>query len=114
MTLINILYYLATNESKQIILKNEINKLLPDNNFELNSDHLNSMPYLKACIKEAYRMYPIGAGIIRYLTKDAVLSGYQIPKGVCNLYNLRNYHQIYMIMLIFCRLYYYSIICAFQ
>lgn len=72
------------NKPKQEILQNEINRILPDKYFQLNSDHLNSMPYLKACIKEASRIYPIGSGILRYLNKNAVLSGYQIPKGVRN------------------------------
>ena len=80
--LLNILYYLASNKSKQEILKKEILDLLPDDNSVLNSDMLNSMPYLKACIKEAARMYPVTPGTMRYLTKDAVLSGYQVPKGV--------------------------------
>lgn len=85
--MIDILYYLTTDESTQEFLENEINTLLSDKKFEMNSDLLNTISYLKTCVKEAYWIYPISAGIIRYLTKDTALSGYQIPIGVCNSYN---------------------------
>lgn len=78
----NIFYYLATNHSKQDILRKEILTLLTDKNAGLNADVLNSMPYMKACIKEAARLYPVTPGTMRILTKGTVLKGYQIPKGV--------------------------------
>ncbi|XP_077292376.1 putative cytochrome P450 301a1, mitochondrial [Arctopsyche grandis] len=79
--LMNIFYYLATNQSKQDILRKEIMTLLPDNNSKLTVDILNSLPYMKACIKEAARLYPVTTGTMRILTKGTVLKGYQIPKG---------------------------------
>ncbi|XP_077293104.1 cytochrome P450 CYP12A2-like isoform X2 [Arctopsyche grandis] len=79
--LMNIFYYLAINQSKQDILRKEIMTLLPDNNSKLTADILNSLPYMKACIKEAARLYPVTAGTMRILTKGTVLKGYQLPKG---------------------------------
>ncbi|XP_077293107.1 cytochrome P450 CYP12A2-like isoform X1 [Arctopsyche grandis] len=80
--LMNIFYYLATNQSKQDILRKEILTLLPDKNSKLAADVLNAMPYMKACIKESARLYPVTPGTMRNLTKGIVLKGYQIPKGV--------------------------------
>lgn len=39
------------------------------------------MPYLKACVKESLRMYPLTIGNTRVPINDVVLSGYRIPKG---------------------------------
>ncbi|XP_077292892.1 cytochrome P450 CYP12A2-like [Arctopsyche grandis] len=79
--LMNIFYYLSTNQTKQDVLRKEILTLLPDDNSELTADILNCLPYMKACIKEAARLYPVTAGTLRTLTKGIVLKGYQIPRG---------------------------------
>jgi cytochrome P450 family 12 len=42
---------------------------------------MKNLPYLRAVIKEAIRLYPPTVGTVRELTKDLVLSGYQVPKG---------------------------------
>lgn len=39
------------------------------------------MPYLRACIKESQRIYPLGVGNARVNQKDVVLSGYRVPAG---------------------------------
>lgn len=83
---VNALFYLSTNTDKQKILRNQIKTLLPDKNTKLTSEHLNSFSYLKACLKEASRLYPVTPGTMRIMTKDIVIGGYQIPKGV------RNFH----------------------
>lgn len=86
--LVNILYYLSVNQSKQAKLRQEISSVLPEDSSKLTAQILNSMPYLKACIREAARLYPVTPGTFRILTKDIVLSGYQIPKGVCFIHYL--------------------------
>lgn len=80
--MLNILYYLAINKPKQEILRKELTQFFPNDNIVLTTETLNSLPYLKGCIKEAARLYPVTPGTMRVLTKDAVLLGYQVPKGV--------------------------------
>lgn len=43
---------------------------------------MTSMPYLRACIKEAARIIPIVIGTGRQLTEEVVVCGYRIPAGV--------------------------------
>ncbi|XP_061391251.1 cytochrome P450 CYP12A2-like [Musca vetustissima] len=76
-----LLLCLAKHPEKQEKLREEIRQILPhkDSQFEPNS--LNNIPYTRACIKEALRMYPLTVGNTRILANDAVLSGYQVPKG---------------------------------
>lgn len=38
------------------------------------------MPYLRACIKESLRYYPLTVGNSRAPARDVVLSGYRVPK----------------------------------
>ncbi|XP_054155654.1 ecdysone 20-monooxygenase-like [Oppia nitens] len=46
----------------------------------ITSDLLTKMPYLKACIKESFRLTPPVPGILRVLPVDVQLSGYTVPK----------------------------------
>ena len=76
------LYCLASNPDKQEILRQEIMKILPSKDVKMNERSLENIPYMRAVIKEALRMFPIFNGNARALDRDIVLQGYQIPKGV--------------------------------
>ncbi|CAG9800180.1 unnamed protein product [Chironomus riparius] len=76
------LYCLATNPDKQEILRDEIKKVLPSKDVRMNEKSLDSIPYMRAVVKEALRMFPIFNGNARALDHEIVLQGYQIPKGV--------------------------------
>lgn len=42
---------------------------------------MKNMPYLRACIKESIRLYPIGPGTMRRTNQELEIGGYRIPKG---------------------------------
>lgn len=76
-----ILLCIGTNPEKQEILRQEIKQILPSKTSELTVENMKNMPYLRACIKESIRLYPIGPGTIRRTNQDLEIDGYLIPKG---------------------------------
>jgi cytochrome P450 family 49 subfamily A len=80
--LASILYQLSRHPEKQKKLRDEIRTILPNSDSKLTSDKLEQLQYLKACIKETLRMYPVVIGNGRSMTKETIISGYKIPKGV--------------------------------
>ncbi|XP_043485686.1 probable cytochrome P450 49a1 [Polistes fuscatus] len=78
----SVLYQLATHPEKQDIAYNEICNILPLRDAPMEAVHLENLKYLKACIKETLRMYPVVIGNGRCMTKDTIISGYNVPKGV--------------------------------
>lgn len=55
--------------------------ILPEKNTPFTPEKLKNMPYLRGCIKEAIRMYPVANGNFRATGADIVLKGYQVPRG---------------------------------
>ncbi|XP_053995884.1 probable cytochrome P450 49a1 isoform X2 [Hylaeus anthracinus] len=78
----SVLYQLALHPDKQDIAFNEVCDVLGSKDTQLEGKHLDRFKYLKACIKETLRMYPVVIGNGRCMTKDTVISGYRVPKGV--------------------------------
>ncbi|KAG8035300.1 hypothetical protein G9C98_006746 [Cotesia typhae] len=78
----SILYQLALNPDKQGRLFEEIKRELPDKDMKIKRKDVDNLKYLKACVKETLRMYPVVIGNGRCMTKDTVIKGYHIPKGV--------------------------------
>ena len=53
----------------------------------LTESALKRMSYVKACLKESFRMnFPLPFGTGRRLGEDVVLKGYLIPKGVSHIH----------------------------
>ncbi|XP_047106300.1 probable cytochrome P450 49a1 [Schistocerca piceifrons] len=75
------LYQLSRNPEKQAALLRELRRALPTPRSPLSAAHLEGLPYLKACIKETLRMYPVIIGNGRCLQSDAVIEDFHIPKG---------------------------------
>lgn len=82
MAVCSILYQLATRPAEQQKVRNELKRVLPDAETELSIQRLDQMHYLKAFIKEVFRMYSTVIGNGRTLQEDTVICGYRIPKGV--------------------------------
>jgi len=79
-TLMWTLYALADHPEKQARLKEEVEGVMKGGE-GMTAAHLQNMPYLKACIKESQRLYPVANINSRRLDHDIVLSGYTVPKG---------------------------------
>ncbi|XP_023160061.2 cytochrome P450 CYP12A2-like [Drosophila hydei] len=76
-----ILLALAQHPDKQAKLRAEILGILPEKDTPLTVDSMRNLPYLRACIKEALRFYPLISGNIRKINQELVLSGYNVPAG---------------------------------
>ncbi|PNF14497.1 putative cytochrome P450 49a1 [Cryptotermes secundus] len=75
------LYQLARNPEKQEKLYRELERVLPTPAAPVDVKCLDKLTYLKACIKETLRMYPVIIGNGRSLQSDTVIGDYRIPKG---------------------------------
>eukprot|EP01125_Pyxidicula_operculata_P011554 TRINITY_DN3782_c0_g1_i1.p1 TRINITY_DN3782_c0_g1~~TRINITY_DN3782_c0_g1_i1.p1 ORF type:complete len:516 (-),score=108.79 TRINITY_DN3782_c0_g1_i1:111-1658(-) len=73
-----LLWNLANNQDVQDKLHAEVSKVLAGG--PLLKKHLNQVPYLKATIKENFRLSPTTQANIRRLPEDLELKGYTIPK----------------------------------
>lgn len=72
---------IALNPEKQEKLREEVRRVLPEKDSEFTEASMSNVPYLRACIKESQRMYPLVIGQGRTITRDCVISGYQVPAG---------------------------------
>ncbi|XP_037815903.1 cytochrome P450 CYP12A2-like isoform X2 [Lucilia sericata] len=79
-TFTGLLLCLAKNPEKQAKLREEVRQILPHKDSEFTEEACKNMPYLRACIKESLRVYPLTVGNARSPANDVVLSGYRIPK----------------------------------
>lgn len=76
-----ILLHLANSPDAQSKLFAEIQSVLAGN-LTITGQHLNKMPYLKACIKESFRLNSTIPCLVRLLPEEIVLNGYRIPAKV--------------------------------
>lgn len=81
-----ILYHLAKNPAKQEKVYEEVNRFLPKFSNIITQDILSELKYLKAAVKESFRLNPISIGVGRILPEDATFSGYHCPKNVKSIY----------------------------
>ncbi|XP_055324108.1 cytochrome P450 CYP12A2-like isoform X2 [Sitodiplosis mosellana] len=79
--LVSCLWHLAKNPDKQVRLREEVLKYLPSKSTKLTPESLNSMPYMRAVLKEALRISPVLAGNARQTGRNIVLNGYRVPEG---------------------------------
>ena len=79
-TLLFNLYCLATLPEVQEKVFQEIEREIPADE-PITTSSLANLPYLKAFVKETFRLWPNGTEVSRYCEQDLVLSGYQVPAG---------------------------------
>lgn len=75
------LYLLARNPEVQAKLQQEVDTVVGDHDGPLTVHHLAQFSYMKAVIKETFRIFPLVIGTTRTLDKDLILGDYLIPKG---------------------------------
>lgn len=75
-----LLYLLSKNPDVQHKLHAEIQSVLKSG--RPSADRFAQMPYLKACVKETLRHYPVTVGTTRILNKPVTVGGYEVPAGV--------------------------------
>ncbi|EDV93818.1 GH18081 [Drosophila grimshawi] len=71
---------LAKNPEKQAKLREEVRRILPNKDSEFTEASMKNVPYLRACLKESLRLYPLALGNGRVTKTELVLNGYQVPK----------------------------------
>ena len=77
------LYHISRHAEVQNRLYEESLTVMPNCDSPLLADSLKTgIPYLRAVLKEVFRLNPISVGVGRILTKDLILSGYHVPKQV--------------------------------
>jgi len=72
------LYSLARNPDKQEKLYEEVSSVLQPGE-QATPSTLHKMPFLRGCVKETLRLYPVAFENARYLSEDIVIQGYRIP-----------------------------------
>uniref|UniRef100_A0A8D0D1U3 Cytochrome P450, family 24, subfamily A, polypeptide 1 n=1 Tax=Sander lucioperca TaxID=283035 RepID=A0A8D0D1U3_SANLU len=80
------IFNLSRNPGAQRKLLEEIREVVAPNQ-DPCGEHIKSMPYLKACLKESMRLSPSVPFTSRTLDKDTVLGDYAIPKGTVLMIN---------------------------
>ncbi|KAK2153576.1 hypothetical protein LSH36_292g03037 [Paralvinella palmiformis] len=76
------LYNLANNPDKQQAVVDEIDDVIPTGT-AVTPEHLQRMSYLKAALRESFRLhYPVFGGSGRVMPDDTVFSNYNVPKRV--------------------------------
>ncbi|KAK8383651.1 hypothetical protein O3P69_015840 [Scylla paramamosain] len=79
-TMAYVLYSLANNQDKQDLLAQEARRLLDGSDGKVTTKVLSEARYLKAVMKETYRLHPISIGVGRVIQEDTVIRGFRIPK----------------------------------
>jgi len=74
------LYCLASWPDVQQKVYQEIKENVVENQ-PISPNILSNLPYLKAFVKETFRLWPNGTEVSRYCEQDLTLSGYQVPAG---------------------------------
>nr|XP_053641381.1 LOW QUALITY PROTEIN: probable cytochrome P450 49a1 [Cherax quadricarinatus] len=75
------MYNLARHPDKQARLQEEMDQVLGDGHQPLTVHHLSRLSYLKACVRENFRLLPTSSIVTRLPNKDVTLQGYRVKAG---------------------------------
>ncbi|KAH8373624.1 hypothetical protein KR093_001906, partial [Drosophila rubida] len=92
-TFTGVLLCLAQNPEKQAKLREEILRVLPNKDSDFTEASMKNVPYLRAVIKEALRVYPLTSGNVRVTKSDLILGGYQVPKETPVIMSSHGFNQ---------------------
>lgn len=79
--LVFLLSLIAKHKDVQERIREEVNSVMNQENYQMTIPVLQEFLYLERCIKESLRLYPSVHFISRYLTEDMQLKKYLIPAG---------------------------------
>ncbi|KAL7633467.1 UNVERIFIED_CONTAM: hypothetical protein RMT77_016000 [Armadillidium vulgare] len=74
-----LLHRLGQEEKIQVRLQKELDQIFDRRDVVITEDHLRSLPYLKAVLKEGLRLTTIIPGIMKILPVDIICDQYLIP-----------------------------------
>ncbi|XP_053204525.1 ecdysone 20-monooxygenase-like [Panonychus citri] len=77
-----LLHHLSVNHEIQEKLFQELVQVIGNSQVDVNETHLSRLPYLKACLKESFRLTTVIPNLVRILPDSISLSGQTIPAGV--------------------------------
>ena len=66
------LYSLATNPDVQSKVFKEVSEVVKGDDTDVTQEHINQMPFLKAFVRETFRVWPNGTEVSRNTEKDMV------------------------------------------
>ncbi|XP_022779926.1 uncharacterized protein LOC111321343 [Stylophora pistillata] len=75
-------YHLAIETHVQVKLRDEIDRMWPEDEVSPSYDVLHKMEYLDMVIKEALRMYPPAFTLQRECKENCTIKGVTIPEGI--------------------------------
>ncbi|KAF4527012.1 hypothetical protein B566_EDAN001559 [Ephemera danica] len=75
------IHCLSHNPEVQERAYQEVQNALGSREEPMTAESVEKLSYIKAIVKETFRLYPTGTELSRILPKDMVLSGYLVPAG---------------------------------
>ncbi|XP_043504764.1 cytochrome P450 4C1-like [Polistes fuscatus] len=93
MALMFALSLFAKHQDVQQRIRNEVNTIMIEDNYNLTIADLQEFSYLDRCIKESLRLYPSVHSIFRTLTHDLPLNNYLVPSGAICAVHIYSVHR---------------------
>lgn len=93
MALVFLLSLIAKHKNVQERIREEVNSVMNQEDYQMTMPVLQEFLYLERCIKESLRLYPSVHFVSRSLTEDMQLKKYLIPAGTNVRVNIFHLHR---------------------